>query len=120
MKIVYVKSINEYIEAINNNNEVLIADCFYDEFINYIKENKTANKLNVMFYNFFVAINKINDVNVLASISFLEKETLESKNKDAYYFLGCIYEYNEELCDYKKEIEYGSILSSYALGGNVL
>ncbi len=123
MKIVYVRSINEYIDAINNNNEVLIADCFYDEFIKYIKENRTTNKLNELFYNFFVAINKINASDILAAKFFLENEAFESENKDAYYFLGCIYKYSEKIRDYKKAyiyfkkaIEYGSMLSSYELG----
>lgn len=123
MKIVYVRSLNEYIDAINNNNEVLIADYFYDEFLKYIKENNTANKLNEMFYNFYIATNKIKDGDILASISFLEKEAFESENKDAYYFLGCIYKYSGKIRDYKKAfnyleiaIEYGSLISLYELG----
>ena len=59
--------------------------------------------------------------------SFLEKEAFESENKDAYYFLGCIYKYSEKIRDYEKAVNYlekaiecGSMLSSYALGGNVL
>ena len=143
MKIVYVKSINEYIDAIKNNNEILIADYFYDEFFNYLKDNKAANKLNEMFYNFYIAANKkenkfvgmfyyffnsrnkTENVDVSASISFLEKEAFESKNKDAYYFLGCVYKNNviiafrdnkKALTYLEKAIECGSSLSLYELG----
>ena len=123
MKIVYVKSINEYIDAIKNNNEVIIVNYFYDGFIKYIIENKTTYKLNELFYNFYIASNKIKDGDVSVAISFLEKATFDSENKDACYFLGCVYKYNEELLDYEKAnnyfnkaIEYGSLLSLYELG----